>query len=285
MNEKLEYAESFIDTGRYEKAIGLLNEIIDADPEIKAYQIRGFAYYCNHEFDFAMIDFQYVVDHDPNADLANYYLSQLYSLKNDYNKAKEYIEKALSIDNENIEYMGDFIAIEQSLKNYTHSIELCNKILEDTPESAFALNARGYANLRLDNIDAAIEDFNRSVQDNPMDFFGWNNLGIAYLKKGDKQKAFKHFQTSLQQSPVNPDAYSYIALLNYETGDMEKAMQYINKAIIQDPNNANAFKHRALVLIALNEKEKARKDLLRVKELSYIESYDGEIDDLLKKTE
>jgi tetratricopeptide (TPR) repeat protein len=285
MNERLEFAEGFIDTGKYEKAISLLNEIIDVEPDVRAYHLRGFAFFCINDIDSAIPDLQYAVDNDPEADLANYYLSQIYSIKGDFSKSKEYIERALAIDIENEQYLGDYIAIEQSLKNYAHSIELCDKILVNTPESSFALNARGYANIQLGNIHAAINDFSRSVKENPMDIIGWNNLGIAYIRHSEKEKAFKCFQTSLHQSPMNPDAYSYIGLLNYENGDIEKAMQYINRAIQLDPSNANSFKHRAMVLMALNEKEKAKKDLLQVKNMAYVESYDGEIDNLLKQVE
>jgi tetratricopeptide (TPR) repeat protein len=283
MNEKLEYAEGFLDAGKYEKAIDFLNEIIDAEPNLKAFQLRGFAYYCLRDAEAAIPDLQYVVEMDENADLANYYLAQIYSGKLDFAKAKEYIEKALAIDQENIEYLGDYVAIEQSMKNYSHSIELCNKILADSPDSNFALNARGYANMRLGNIEMAINDFNMAVKETPTDFIGWNNLGIAFLKKGENETAFKHFQNSLRQNPMNPDAFSYIGFLNYKHGDLEKALQYINRAIDMDFTNSNAFRNRALVYIAMKETEKAREDLLQAKELGYESFYDGEVEELLKQ--
>jgi tetratricopeptide (TPR) repeat protein len=283
MDEKLEYVEGLIDTGKYEKAIDFLNEIIDAERNIKAYQIRGFAYYCMHDYESAIPDLQYVVENDESSDLANYYLSQIYSLKADFIKAKEYIEKATAIDQENIEFLGDYVAIEQSLKNFTHSIELCDRILSDTPDSNFALNARGYANMRLGNVDLAINDFTQAVKESPMDFVGWNNLGIAFLKKGEREIAFKHFQTSLRQNPMNPEAYNYIGFLNYERGDMDKALQYINRAIELDPSNSNTLKNRALVFLSRNETEKAKADLLMAKELGYADFYDGTVDELLSQ--
>jgi tetratricopeptide (TPR) repeat protein len=283
MDEKLEYVEGLIDTGKYEKAIDFLNEIIDAERNIKAYQLRGFAYYCMRDYESAIPDLQYVVENDESSDLANYYLSQIYSLKADFVKAKEYIEKATAIDQENIEFLGDYVAIEQSLKNFTHSIELCDRILSDTPDSNFALNSRGYANMRLGNLDLAINDFTQAVKESPMDFVGWNNLGIAFLKKGEREIAFKHFQTSLRQNPMNPEAYSYIGFLNYERGDMDKALQYINRAIELDPSNSNTLKNRALVFISLNETEKAKADLLLAKELGYADFYDGTVEELLSQ--
>lgn len=283
MEEKLEYAEGFIDTGKYEKAIDFLNEIIDADENIKAYQLRGFAYYCMRDIKSAIPDLQFVVEHDDCADLAHYYLSQIYSLMTEPNKAKEHIEKAITIDQENMEYMADYVAIELSLKNFPHSIELCNKILEETPDSNYALNARGFANQCLGNIDLAISDFSQAVKETPMDYVGWNNLGVAHLKKGEHENSFKCFQTSLRQNPMNPEAYSYIGFLNYKQGDLNKALQYLDRAIDLDYANSNAYKNRALVHIAMKETEKAKADLLQARELGYENFFDNEVDELLKQ--
>ncbi len=277
MNEKIEFAEGFIDTGRYEKAIGYLNEIIDAGQNIKAYQLRGYAYYCMRDMESAIPDLIYVVEHDHSADLANYYLSQIYSFLSDFETAKKYIERAYAIDQENIEYLADYVTIEQTLKNYEHSIELCDKILADTPDSSFALNARGQSKLNLGRIDEAISDFAQTVKESPMDFAGWNNLGIAYLKKGDLEKAFDSFQHSLRQNPMNPDAYSFIGYLNYKKGNFDKALQYLNRALELDYTNTNAYRHRVLVYFAMKDMEKAREDLKYAEELGYKASEDKEM--------
>ena len=283
METKLKHAEDYIETGKFEKAIDSLTEIINAEPIIKAYQLRGFAFYCMHNLDPAVSDLLYVVEHDEGAHLSHFYLAQIYSLMGDFNKAKNYIEKAVAVDHENLDYLGDYVTIEQSLKQYQHSIELCNRILEETPDSNFALIARGYANMQLDNIDSAIDDFEKAVKESPYDFSGWDNLGIAQIKKGEDEKAFRSFQTALRQNPNNPDAYSYMGYLFYTRDDHNKALMYINKSIDLEVTNPNAFKHRALVYIATKETEKAKSDLQHAKELGYTDFYDDEVDELLKK--
>jgi FimV-like protein len=271
MNEKLELAESYIETGRYEKAIGLLNEIINAENPVKAYQMRGFVYYCLNDIDAAIPDLQYAVENDAQADLANYYLAQIHSLSGEFNKARDCLEKAVEINNENFEYLGDYITIELTLKNYQHGIELCNRLLEEVPDSNFALNSRGLALMALGKIDEAITDFKQAVKENSFDFSGWNNLGLAYMKRDDKEKAYAAFQSSLQLNHNNPDAYINISALLRQNGDNEKALKYLDRAISIDGLNPNAFKLRADVKIALNDMEGAKADQLRAKEQGYDE--------------
>jgi tetratricopeptide (TPR) repeat protein len=282
MNTRLDNAENYIETGRYEKAINFLNEFIKSENNIKAYQLRGIAYYNMQDFEAAIADLLHVVQNDSEAHVAHFYLSQIYMYTSDFARAKEHIEMAVSIDKENLDYLGDYITIEQSLKNYQHSIEICDRILNETPDSNFALIARGYANMHLGNTDSAIDDFESAVRESPYDFSGWNNLGIARLKKGEHEKAFQCFHTAIQNNPNNSDAYSYMGYLYHSRGDQNKAMQYINKSIELETMNPNAFKHRALVYLALQDRDKAKSDLLQAKQLGYAEYYDNEVDELLK---
>ena len=282
MDTKLQNAESYIETGRFQKALDLLSEIIDAEDNTRAYQLRGFAHYNMHNFDSAIADLMYVVKHDEGAHLAHFYLSQIYSLMGEFTHARENIERAIAIDNENPDYLGDYVTIEQSLKNYQHSIELCNQILDETPDSNFAYIARGFANMQLGHIDAAIDDLEHAVKESPYDFSGWNNLGIAYMKKGEHEKAFRCFHTALQYNPNNPDAFSYMGYLYHAKGDHTKALKYINKSIDIEAMNPNAFKHRALVYLAIKETEKAKSDLIQAQELGYADYYDNEVEELLK---
>jgi tetratricopeptide (TPR) repeat protein len=283
MDEQFEMAESFIDVGKYEKAVDILTELIEREKNSKAFYLRGYTYYCLNDFDKAIPDLQYACENDPEADLANYYLAQIHCLMANFDKAKECIENAIAINHENLEYLGDYITIEQSLKNYPHCIELCNQLLEEIPDSNFALNARGQAYMASGNLDAAIVDFNQAIKENQIDFAAFNNLGVALIKKGEYNKANQALQASLRLFQNSSDTFVNMGILLNKTGDNVKAIKYLDKAISMDITNPAGYLNRGIVNLSMNNIEAAKADLQRALELDFSKAYHDEINEYLQK--
>lgn len=282
---KIEIAQGFIDSGKYQKAIDYLTDYIsNNDSESLAYIHRGYALFCIAEIDKAIADLTHAIAINEKADLAYWYLSQIYVQKTDNIKAKEYIIKAIEIDKENLFYIGDYAIIEQNLKNYKRSIDLCNQILSSFPADTFALNARGYSYLCQNDFKNAIADFERVLIENPHDCFTLNNLGFALSKNGAHKKAYKYLQLAIQIEPTFSYPHDNLGYLFYLDHDYAQALKNINKSIDLDPSNSWAFKNRALVYIALGDNDKATTDLYRAKELGYAEEYDNEVNELIEKT-
>lgn len=281
MQNLLEIAEDGLVTGDFKKALEALNKLIEEDPSERAYYLKGYLHYCQNDYDSAIPELEYVIREYPGNDEAYYYLSQIYSLKDQYEEAKEYIEKALAIDEENIDYLGDYVFIEQTLKNYEHCIELCDRLLEETPDGNYALNARGFCHLKLGNIGQAITDFRKNTKENPMDFVGWNNLGVACLETGKYKDAKKAFMHALQANPGFSDPYAGLAYLFFKQGDQRKAFLYINKALELDPNSADAYKKRGEFYLAAGDKSAARSDLVIADDLGYHTYFDDQVKEML----
>jgi tetratricopeptide (TPR) repeat protein len=285
MEDLLEIAEDGIITGDLVKSLEILNKVIEDSPSERAYYLRGYLYYCLRDFEKAIPELKFVTENYPGNDEAFYYLSQIFSLNGDTDKAKEYIEKALECDPENIDYLGDVISIEQALRNYDRCIELCDILIDETPGSNFALNARGFAYMQKGMLDKAIADFKKNIKENPIDFVGWTNLGIAYLKTGQLQEAKKALQDALRINQIFADAYGNMGYVFFRENDINKAFLYLNRAIELDPQNADAYKKRAELYISKGEKTEARNDLLKAEELGYSKFYDDEAKELLNKLE
>ncbi len=285
MFDKIEIAKGFIESGKYQKAIEYLTDFISKnDSEFLAYTHRGYAFFCTAEIDKAIVDLTYATEINKKADLAYWYLSQIYLHKTNYNKAKEYIIRAIEIDKENFNYIGDYAVIEQNLKNYLKSIDLCNKILSYYPADTFALNTRGYGYLCINGFKNAIADFKRALIENPHDILTLNNLGFALSKNGEYKKAYKYLQLAIQIEPTFSYPHDNLGYLFYLDHDYDQALININKSIELDPSNSWAFKNRALVYIALGKNDKAMTDLYRAKELGYTEEFDNEVNELVEKT-
>jgi tetratricopeptide (TPR) repeat protein len=281
--DKIEEAQEFIDAGNYPKAIDCLTEIISGDPaDAQLYIQRGYTYFCMDSIDEAIVDFTKAIGLDDEPDTAYWYLSQIYSLKAEFNKAKEYIIKAIEIDNENFNYLGDYAIIEQNLKNYNKSIELFGQILSHYPADTFALNHRGYCFLCINDYKSATRDFERALFENRYDPITLNNLGYALTRTGENNKAYRFFQSAVQIDPGFAYAYDNLGYLYYLDHNYDQASTNLNKSIELDDSNCRAYKNRALVFKAMAENENARADLQKAISLGYTAKYDDEAENLLK---
>jgi tetratricopeptide (TPR) repeat protein len=282
--DKLEQVQELIDTGEFDQAISRLTEIIAENPaDVELYIQRGYTYFCINHIDEALVDFTKALELDSEADTAYWYLSQIYILKAEYNTAKEYILKAIDIDKENFNYLGDYGIIEQHLKNYDKSIKLFGQILSHYPADVFALNHRGYCYLFMHDYKNAIRDFERALFENRYDPVTLNNMGYALTRSGDKNKAYKFFQSAIQIDPGFAYAFDNLGYLYYLDQKYDDALISLNKSIELDNSNSRAFKNRALVYNALNESDKARTDLEKARDLGYTAKYDNEVENLLAK--
>lgn len=281
MEEELRLVEDYIETGRFEKALELLERLMQEDPNEKVLNLRAYLYYCVGDHEHALEDYTRIVKQDDTNGDAWYYMSQMAITGNEYNKAKTYIEKALACDPENEDYISNYIGIEQILGNLEHVVELCSRILATTPGSYFALNAKGIALMYRGDPEGAVTCFSNATRENPMDFLSWSNLGIAYSKMNQIEKAGQALQKSLTLNPNYPDAYGHMAYLIFQKGNTEKAFEFVDYAIELDPNNAEAYKTRALMNNALGEKGKAKEDLLTAREMSFDKHFISEVEELL----
>ncbi len=77
----------------------------------------------------------------------------------------------------------------------------CNLALTKTPDSAAALDSRGFVFLRLGRIDDAIRDYDAALAKQPTQTASLFGRGIAWLRKGDKAKGEADLAAARNISP------------------------------------------------------------------------------------
>ena len=282
--EQTELASSLIEEENYEKAIEVLNKVIEAEPDNDSvYIMRGTAYFSMHDTDKAQADFEHAIELDDESDQAYWYLSQLYQHYGDLAKAESFIEKAYNIDRENFVYVSDYATLMLNTRNFDKCMELCNEILDYYPAHVFALNMRGRCYMEQNNYAQAIRDLEKALFESRHDPIVLNNLGHAYIKTGNVQKAMKYLHAAVQTDPSIAFPYNNIGYAHYLEGNLPEAIEWIEKSMALDGKNPSPYKNRALVYIKMNETDKAREDLRKAKELGFAEKFGGEVDELLEQ--
>jgi lipoprotein NlpI len=77
----------------------------------------------------------------------------------------------------------------------------CNQALRLNPKNQYAFDSRGFANLKLGNLDAALADYNAALAIEPDRPYSRAGRGFARQRKGDRTGAAADFAAARAQVP------------------------------------------------------------------------------------
>lgn len=180
--------------------------------------------------------------------------------ENDYDKAKEYYDKAIELNPEFAKaYYNRGIAYGE-LKDYDKAIEDNSKAIEFDPKDVSAYYNRGNAYYNLKRYYKAIEDYSKAIELNPELAKVYINRGNMYSKLKENYKAIKDFNKAIELDPEDTEAYNNRGVAYYELKEYDKAIENYSKAIELKPELVGAYYNRAIAYEALGETEKAEAD-------------------------
>ncbi len=194
-------------------------------------------------------------EHEKIAILQNY-LGILLKQAGFYEKAREYLEKALELGAKNFGENHPTVSILYS------NFGLVYKDLGDYEK------AREYLEKAL---ESGIKNFGET---HPTVATYYSNLGLVYRDLGDYEKAREYLEKALElgaknfgeNHPTVSILYSNLGLVYKDLGDYEKAREYLEKALESDiknfgedhPSVATRYSNLGSVYQALGDYEKAR---------------------------
>ncbi|MGL4596548.1 MAG: tetratricopeptide repeat protein, partial [Bacteroidia bacterium] len=103
-----------------------------------------------------------------------------------------------NIDSSNIYTRHNLVYIARFTGNYKRAVEVStDESIENTPMKAFSYNNRGYAKMKLGDLEGAEKDMMLSRKLDPKNSYVYYNLGLLYLEKKNKTQACAYFQQAL----------------------------------------------------------------------------------------
>ena len=171
----------------------------------------------------------------PNNFDANYFMASIKAQNNSYNEAKDYMEKANSI-NPNLP-------------------ELNNNL--------------GLVYLNLNDIEKAIKYFQKAISLNKNYLLAYTNLGMAYVSLKKISEAKENYLKALEIDPNNLLANYNFANLLKRLGDHENAENFYKKAIEINPNYLPSYNNVMDLYDKSNQNEKLH-DLINTAEKIFL---------------
>ena len=173
----------------------------------------------------------------------------------DFKQAAEILEKALSINKNDVEYLYKLGLIYFERKLYDQTILHLKTALQVCPIHFRANLLLGIALLKLRRFDAAEKQFIVSNIFNKSSVLPYLNLGTIYSIKKDYSKAIKMFNDCITLSPNESRAYLGLARIYTILKDSESANNNFRKVIELSPGSKIAELAKRSIKSSFNSSE------------------------------
>ncbi|NQT26351.1 tetratricopeptide repeat protein [candidate division KSB1 bacterium] len=179
-----------------------------------------------------------------------------------YARASEKWKHALTLREDDIEYLYKLGLVLFELKQYTESIEFLKKAVEICPIHEKAHLILGITFLKLRNLERAEKHILECKRLNSRNVLAILNLGAVYSIQKQFDAAIKSFEEVIQLNNKETRAFLGLAKIHHLMHDPEKANKNFRKVIELAPNSKIAdFAKRSIQMIASQVNEKSDQSL------------------------
>lgn len=194
--------EQLFNLGRYNDAIKSFKETLSEEPDsFYAKYYLALCYYNLDDIESLKDTAKSLLSDYPDND-ESYYINSIYfSLTDKYDKAIEYIDKAIEIDPYEAVYFGQKSINLLNKKKFEQALYFADEGLKIDPKNTVCLNMRTKALTKLNRKEEAHETLQNTLSDNPEDYFTHANAGWTNLELGNHKQANIHFKEALQKDP------------------------------------------------------------------------------------
>lgn len=160
--------------------------------------------------------------------LGTYYLD-----RKEYDKAKEYFEKSVKIE-ERTTSLVNLGVIYENLGEYTKAINFYERALlieKNIYYLPFIYLNIGTLYYRMKDLNKSEFYFKKAIELNPNYELAYYNMAIIQVAKKDFERAIYYYERALNLNPLNLNYYLALIKLYGEIGEIDKGILIFNKAI------------------------------------------------------
>ena len=261
-----------IESGDYSKAIENFTKAIDLNPkDARYFYNRSIGYRYTRRYDLAISDVDKTLELSPNLPnptLAEVYYTKgtLYQEKGDYEKALDFLNRAVLLDFRRAEFFNNRANTYRFLKNYDKALADFDRSLQ-IKEYALTYYNRGALHDEKGDNDGAISDYSRAIELSPTYAEAFNNRGLSFQKKGSFDLALQDFAKAISINQKDGVYYFNRANIYSKKSNYSLAVEDYTRAVVIFPFWAEAFRRRAEAYKKLGKVRLADMDLKKAKEV------------------
>jgi len=247
----------------YQNAIPLLEQVLQMDPKaVFAYYYIGESYLLMGDKRQALDAFRSGIESDFS--FAPNFLGRALTLKAINSKADilSDLDRAIQIDPN---MLGAYLAranfyLNKDIPNY-QAAYLDAETASTLSPSPYAYIYMAQALLGLGKNSEALETARKANELDLTNLEGYQVLAQSMVANGDYESALGPLNTVALYDPLNTTVNALLAEINYQQGNYDKVIDFATKAIQRNRQDGNAYFLRGKAYMALEDFEKAYDDL------------------------
>ncbi len=266
---KISEAGKLMNSGKYEEAIKLYQELINENPNYSpAYFNLGRAYI---QIDQVAEGARYLkksIDMNPeetkwqeayqNFVRQMLYQGNQYMSRRNYDQARKKFKQALMLDS--TEVYGYYLSALTYLyeRNYDQALKYIDKTIQHNPKYQKAYLVKGKIHLRQNQNQKALEAFNQAVEIDPDYTDAWSNIGYVHYNNKDYDEAIPAYKKVIKLEPDNKVAFSNLGAIYFKKKAFEKAIEHLNRAVELKPDDYMSWYRLAEAYNEIGQAKKAK---------------------------
>ena len=175
-------------------------------------------------------------------------ISSCYEDMGEWASAIEYMDKAISLDPKDTDYVLYKANIYYEAGQIQTAIEVMDQYIELVPDYAGGYYRRGWFKDNIKDIDGAIEDYTTSITLDSDYPYAIMSRGNMYLLKGENELAKKDFEMVVQKDTI-PEEGSCTMYALMHLGRNEEAIEWMNKML--ESSEEEGVRYEAACLYSL----------------------------------
>lgn len=179
-------------------------------------------------------------------------------------------EKKLAAEPNNPRAWHEMGTVEREAGNFQKAKEYFEKAVEFDGGFVEAWQSLGVCCSKLSDVDRAIAAFKKAIDLNPHYPIPYFSLGVAYHRKGMLNAARDAIVEGLKRNPDDFNAMTNLGAIYEQGGNPEKAVEVLQHVVGIDKNNSRAFYNLGVALEKLNRHEDAAVAYEKAAALNYV---------------
>jgi len=192
---------------------------------------RGNVYQKLSLWDNAILDYQLVIDWNPNFAVAHTNLGLAFYNQSNYAKSIESFEKAIKLAPTHPETYSNLGVVLYEVERYIEALAAYEKAIQYKSDYFEALSNRGNVLKELRLYDASLQSYDQALSINGNYFEALVNRGVVLFEMDRLEEALADFDLAIALKTDYSPAYSNRCNVLKEVGSLDQALVSIQKAV------------------------------------------------------
>jgi len=250
--------------GEFERAVKMMNGIIEEDPDvIDAYFSLGNLYYKNNKFEESLECFFKVLERKPNDAFTVINIANSYMMMGNIDEAERFVLGVINFippDSQINFILGN---IYNAQKEYEEAVKYYKECLRLNPSSPSAYSALGGVYIVQGNLDEGEKYLEKAVELNPKLRNLHYNLAQLFEERGNFERTIEEYKKELDNIPHNFKASFNLSRIFRILKREEEEIKWLDKTIEINPNFPLSYFY--LARIYLNQGQRFREAISLIK--------------------